>query len=158
MDNTLAQDFIVIMNKWKKLIHKIQPKNKNSVFPGEYMMLNAIYQKIQCISQKNMEVPGVKVSELSEKLHSSKPATSKMLKNLEDKGYILRITDTKDRRVVYINLTESGTAIIKEAFTRMHDFSMKAMVRLGEQDAKEMIRILNKFYDAMNTEIQESDN
>lgn len=157
MEKSLAQDFILIMNKWKKLIHKIQSKNKTSVFPAEFMMLNAIHQKINCIKVNNSEEPGVKVSELSENLHSTMPATSKMLKNLEDKGYIFRITDTKDRRVVYINLTESGTAIIKNAFGKMQDLSMKAIIRLGEEDAKELIRILNKFYDAMDSELYEAD-
>lgn len=157
MEKSLAQDFILIMNRWKKLIHKIQSKHKRSVFPGEFMMLNAINQKINCLKEKDSEKLGVKVSELSENLHSTMPATSKMLKNLEDKGYILRITDTKDRRVVYINLTESGTAIIKNAFAEMHDLSMKAITRLGEEDAKELIRILNKFYEAMDTELCEAD-
>lgn len=157
MDNTLTQDFILIMNKWKKLIHKIQSKNKKTVFPAEFMMLNAIKQKIICINEKNSDEPGVKVSDLSEELHSTMPATSKMLKNLEDKGYILRITDTKDRRVVYINLTESGTLIIKDAFVKLHDISKKAIMRLGESDANELIRILNKLYEAMNTELIESD-
>ncbi|MDF2801371.1 MAG: MarR family transcriptional regulator [Anaerocolumna sp.] len=157
MEKSLAQDFILIMNKWKKLIHKIQSKNKTSVFPGEFMMLNAIYQRINCIKENNSKELGVKVSELSENLHSTMPATSKMLNNLEDKGYILRITDTKDRRVVYINLTESGTAIIKNAFAKMHELSVNAIIRLGEEDAKELIRILTKFYDAMDTELYESD-
>lgn len=157
MENTLTQDFILIINKWKKLIHKIQSRNKKTVFPAEFMMLNAIKQRIICIMEKNSDEPGVKISDLCEELHSTMPATSKMLKNLEDKGYIIRITDTKDRRVVYINLTESGTAIIKDAFIKLHDLSKKAILRLGEKDANELIRILNKFYDAMDTELFESD-
>lgn len=157
MDNTLTQDLLLVMNKLKKLIHKIQSKNKKTVFPAEFMMLNAINEKMNHNKEKNSDQVGIKASELSEKLQTTKPATSKMLKNLEEKGYILRITDTKDRRVVYINLTESGLAIIKNAFARMHELSMRAMAQLGEKDTEELIRILNKFYDAMDSELQEYD-
>ncbi|MFV0343157.1 MAG: MarR family winged helix-turn-helix transcriptional regulator [Anaerocolumna sp.] len=156
MDKLLAHDFIIIMSKWKKLIHKIQSKNKTTVFPGEFMMLTALHERINWLNENNCNVLGIRVSELSEHLRSTMPATSKMLKNLEDKGYIYRITDKKDRRVVYINLTDSGIGIIKNAFSNMHELSMKALNRLGEKDAKDLLRILTKFYEAVDTELYEA--
>ena len=40
-------------------------------------------------------------TELSEVMEVTKPAISKMLNVLEDKGYIERQQDSKDRRAVY---------------------------------------------------------
>ncbi len=105
--------------------------------------------------ETHIEDPGVKVSELSEMVHSTKPATSKMLKALEEKGYIERISDKKDRRVVYIRLSSTGEKKIREAFVRMQDFAEHTINRLGEDDSRELVRILNKFCDAAYEEIAE---
>lgn len=207
MDNSLTQELITMVQKWRKLIHKIHSMNNAPVYPGEFMMLNTIYVMLyghkdskgfschfhgenqqgninNLDNHKNEEFfigkhrnikldefnedsqieereehnskAGIKVSDLTNKLCSTKSATSKMLKNLEDKGYITRITDTKDRRVVYINLTESGMAIVKDSFLKMHHLSEQAIAKLGEDDAKELVRILNKFYEAMDTELIDS--
>ena len=50
------------------------------------------------ISQLNQEKGGgrVTVSELAEKLHTKNSAVSRTLKNLEDHGWICRMTDPKD--------------------------------------------------------------
>lgn len=88
-------------------------------------------------------------------IHSTKPATSKMLKALEDKGYIERISDKKDRRVVYIQLSAAGEKIIKESFHIMHAFADRTIKRMGEEDAKDFINLLNKFYDAVYEEMKD---
>ena len=48
------------------------------------------------------------MSELAEKLHTQNSAVSRTLKNLEDHGWICRMTDPKDRRNTCVALTESG--------------------------------------------------
>ncbi len=153
MEKTITHDFLVIMNNLRKLTHKHH--HKDMVHQGEFMMLGAIHNCMEEKGENHIEEPGVKVSELSGIVHSTKPATSKMLAALEEKGYIERIPDKKDRRVVYIRLSAVGEKKIKEAFAKMHDIAYRTIDRLGEEDARELIRILNKFYDALITEITE---
>lgn len=154
MEKTITHDFLVVLNKLRKLTNK-QHHNKGMVHHGEFMMLGAIHNCMEEKLENHIEDPGVKVSELSELVHSTKPATSKMLNALEEKGYIERISDKRDRRVVYIRLSAAGEKKIKEAFSRMHDFAEHTISRMGEEDAKDLIRILNKFYDAAYEEIME---
>jgi len=153
MEKTITHDFLLIMNNLRKLTSKHH--QKDMVHQGEFMMLGAIYNCLEEKSESNIEEPGVKVSELSNIIHSTKPATSKMLRALEEKGYIERISDKKDRRVVYIRLSVVGEKKMKEAFNRMHDFADRTIKRLGEEDAKELIRMLNKFYKAVEEELKE---
>lgn len=153
MEKTITHDFLVIMNKLRKLTK--QHHHKDMVHQGEFMMLGAIHSCMEEKDENHIDEPGVKVSELSEIVHSTKPATSKMLSALEEKGYIERISDKKDRRVVYIRLSAPGEKKLKDAFVFMHDFADRTITRLGEEDAKELIRIMNKLYDAVFEEMAE---
>jgi len=153
MDKSLGHEFIEIINNLRKLTHKHQPSNK--IHTGEFMMLGAIRGGIEDKRERHIEEPGIKVGELSELIHSTKPATSKMLKQVEEKGYIERVADKKDRRVVYIRLSDSGEIIMKDAMKRMGDFTNRTIKRLGEEDTKELIRLLKKFYQAFSEELNE---
>ena len=69
-----------------------------------------------------------------------------MRKYLEKKGYIERVPDANDRRRVIVWITVEG----KERAQEKGDASAKALAKqleaLGESDASELVRILNKAY------------
>ena len=70
-------------------------------FPkGELLLL-------QIIDDAQRSGERITVSEISQKLGVTKSAVSQMMKNIEE-AYINRTTDEKDRRKVYITLTEKG--------------------------------------------------
>lgn len=147
MDNSISREFLTIMNKLRKITHK--KHHDTPVHPGEFMMLSSIFHFIKDHNENNIKVTGVTVTELSDIIHSTKSATSKMLNSLEEKGYIERVSDSKDRRIVYIRLTETGEKIIKDSFKRLQDFADRTINRMGEEDARELVRTLNKFYEAI---------
>lgn len=155
MEKKLTHDFMEVMNKLRKLTHRQHYFHKDMVHNSEFMMLKAIHKCLEEKKENHINEPGVKVSELSQMVHSTKPATSKMLNTLEEKGYIERISDKKDRRVVYIRLSMAGEKKIEEACVHLYDFAQSTIKRLGEEDAKELIRILNKFCDVIYEEIEE---
>ena len=51
------------------------------------------------------------------------PAVSRTLRGLEEKGYVERSADKKDRRNTYISLTEQGWKKGEEVRDRMHAVS-----------------------------------
>lgn len=171
MDKSISYEFVVIMNKLRKLTHKYHPKGM--VHPGEFMMLGAIHgymkekhagcgkesiKKEDDRKENEYNEPGVKISDLSEMIHSTKPATSKMLNILEEKGYIERIADKKDRRVVYVRLSNEGEKIITDAFKQMYEFADNTISRMGESDAKELIRLMNVFLKSLEDVVHEKSN
>ena len=68
------------------------------------------------------------------------------MNSLEERGYILRKIDRSDRRVTYISMTEEGYACIKKIRTIRDQFVNDLLNKLGEHDAKELIRIIDKLY------------
>jgi DNA-binding MarR family transcriptional regulator len=58
---------------------------------------------------------GMLQSELRGQLGVSRPTVSRMLGSLEELGLVLRKPDSKDRRQVFVALTEAGRALIRSA-------------------------------------------
>lgn len=76
--------------------------------------------------------------------HATPGAVSQTLKSLEEKGLIMRRRDEGDSRSVTISLTDAGHELEKEG-RRLHDERFMHMLEfLGEDDAREFVRIVNR--------------
>ena len=108
------------------------------------------------ISQLNREKGDGRatVSELAEKLHTKNSAVSRTLKNLEDHGWICRMTDPKDRRNTCVVLTESGEAMQQNMTCTMQEFGRAVISQVDEQDLKKLILCLDEIYDIAAEEIE----
>lgn len=154
MESSLGQELIGVSNELRKLLHRgpVQP-----VYPGEFMALNAIYWAAGKLEQQESEAPGVKMGEISRKLHATKPATSKMINALEQKGYVSRVYGKQDRRIVYICLTQEGKEVIETAIEEMEKRVAQLVEKLGEDSTKELIRILRRLHDIIEEDFMKGD-
>lgn len=135
--------FDVIMRLKRQSHANIKLKD---LYASELITLRIIY-KLKNIENKNNI--GVKVSDIGNCLFMKKPATSKMLNTLEDKGYINRLYDKKDRRVTYIDLTQKGIDILEKHHNEMIDYTNLVIEKLGEEDIKTLVVLLEKLCDIM---------
>ena len=85
-------------------------------------------------------------SEIAKKLSFSRARMSHILESLEGKGYILRRTDPNDRRRVLVSITEAGRDFAAKKNAESVASLSKQLSALGEHDAQELVRILNKAY------------
>ena len=94
------------------------------------MTMKIIYSN--CLSNKEDEnYYGMKTSELTKYLCITKPATSKMLNVMEEKGYIYRTSNKSDRRVVYVKLTEEGEEFLKDQNRKFENFTCRVVEKMG---------------------------
>ncbi len=109
--------------------------------PGEMMML----MQVECFLEKHPECPGVKPSELTMDGYISKPAVSKMIGTLEEKGYLFRRASRQDRRVVYVNLTEAGRRNL-EAERNYRDRAVRQIEeRMGGENMEHLLELTEQF-------------
>ena len=87
---------------------------------------------------------GVKVTDLSQRLNITPAAVTHMLNSLEEEGYIERLRDFKDRRVVMVRPSAKGIEILEKGKKEFLERFSGLVEYLGEEDAKELIRLLNK--------------
>ena len=87
---------------------------------------------------------GVMTSRISTLLRIAPPSVTPAINSLEKQRLIERVRSESDRRIVRIRTTAKGDEVISR--TREHLISMVDTVvdELGERDARELIRILNK--------------
>lgn len=74
----------------------------------------------------------------------SAPRTAAMLRALEEKGMLHRCADSHDRRRVVVQLTETGRASTEQMHTDLHAHVQRVLEQLGEQDSRELIRLLDR--------------
>ena len=98
---------------------------------------------------------GLTSGELKEKIGVGSGRISDILRSLESKKLIQRMTDPEDNRRVRVYVTEKGKDFAKEK----HDLMKKRLVHLmdflGEKDAKELIRLMKRikeYQEQMNQE------
>ena len=91
--------------------------------------------------QQERAMPGVTVSMLSDRLHNSRPAVTRLI---NDQGYVVKLTAKQDRRFVYLMLTQEGQAVLCQAkhafFTAVHEI----VQMLGQEDSRELLRLLRR--------------
>jgi DNA-binding MarR family transcriptional regulator len=74
--------------------------------------------------QKHGPMPMTRVAEF---LGSSLPTATGFVSRLEERGFVRREHDTKDRRVVLVNLTDAGAADV-DALNQARERRMKAAI------------------------------
>jgi DNA-binding MarR family transcriptional regulator len=89
-------------------------------------------------------------AELQARLHVSKAAISQNLMALEKKGLITRTVNPRDLRRFDFSLTEKGKHITAHLRHHMDQHLDKALEGMGERDVRELIRLLNKFFDILD--------
>lgn len=67
------------------------------------------------IMQELQTTPGLKVGEIAERLAIHQTTASNLLDGLQKKGYLDKVRDSVDQRVVRLTLSKSGHALLAQA-------------------------------------------
>ncbi len=86
----------------------------------------------------------VKMNDISAFFQISPAAVSQVMKHLEEKEWIQRITEEQDKRSVYICVTEQGRKVLVDQQKKMKEKLVRFIDMLGEEDAQAFVRILEK--------------
>ncbi len=133
-----------------RAVHQFKKLNVSDLIPGlsssEFSVMGAILQM-----GENGKITS---SELAAKTKTLPPAVSRTLRGLEEKGYVERSVDKKDRRNTYISLTEKGWKKGEEVRDRMQDFGCSVMSQLKEEDVDQLVAYLDRIYEIAEKEIE----
>lgn len=148
MDEKLKLQLMQSIFRFKRVLNSGlgigEPKNQKGVNMTELLLMNAIVD--------NTENPedNVDLSEVREYLSISKGAVSQMLGSLEKKGFISRDIDKSNRRKIIITLTADGRKILERQYNEFSERLEEIIDRLGEDDTRQMIQIVNRMIDITN--------
>lgn len=137
------------LQKFKKML--IRAQAAADIPHPIFMAMRAIH----CACSKDETVQGMKMSDISRMLGISRPASTQVVNELEKKGFVERILTKHDRRVVYVRMTEAGKEALKKGDVGFHLILKKLDELLGEQDMRELMRIIKKLGDALGEKAEE---
>lgn len=143
------KQFFEVLEAFRKI-------NVSAILPdishGDFGILKTIdYCRTNC---KDAENGDVKVSALVRCTKLPAPTVSRNLRSLEEKGYIVRSIDKKDRRNTYVELTGEGEELLTEADGIMSDFADAVFGRLGEETLIRLTDYLRRLVDTATKEIE----
>lgn len=87
---------------------------------------------------------GIQPSELGEILHMTRPAVTSLVNSLEEQQCVERINAEEDRRVVFVRPTAKGVSLVKRLGDELAADIGDVLTELGEEDTKELLRILDR--------------
>lgn len=98
----------------------------------------------------------VKTSDIANRLQVSNAAVTQMIDAQVKHGYLVRIADEKDRRIIMIGFTPAGQALVRKTTTHINEFYTALFAELGEEDSKEFVRIIEHVFKFCDEYIDET--
>lgn len=98
----------------------------------------------------------ITVSEISKQLFVTSPTITELVKSLSSKGYIERMTNSKDKRVADLKLTDKGEKIVEKVSASFTSFFSGLVDKLGEERCLLLIELLDEvcdYIDEVNIEV-----
>jgi MarR family 2-MHQ and catechol resistance regulon transcriptional repressor len=87
---------------------------------------------------------GLQLSEIGELLITSRANITGIVDHLEQKGYVKRVIDPRDRRVRIAQLTKSGETLLDEVMPRHKDRLVELFSNLTLEEIQTLIGLLKK--------------
>lgn len=135
-ENTLlAQELARTLIQFRRL--EWQQDSCQGMRQSEFILLATI---IHCNGHNSK---GVKASDLSTRLQITPAGATHMINSLEEGGYVERMADSSDRRVVLVRPTTRGKHFFQSMNERFLGKLKDLIDFLGEQDSKELLRLLS---------------
>ena len=90
---------------------------------------------------------------LAKRMGVSPPTTTGVVDRLQRSGYVERLGDEKDRRIVFVQLTKRGYSIVEKLKKTIQKRWMKILVHLTEEERAAYVKILVKISSALSKEL-----
>ncbi len=132
---TLAQKLFQIFKRISRV--QLEQTPFHGLKPSEGKLLGRLYFNL------NHGKNNMRASDLSKLLGITPAGVTHLINPLEESGYIKRLPDPSDRRVVLIGLTEQGKETAQVLISDVNQKLSGLIEYLGEEDSKTFIRLMS---------------
>ncbi|MFZ2257189.1 MAG: transcriptional regulator [Clostridiaceae bacterium] len=139
MDKNLKEDYIQCLFRFKKSGFGFPKSSELNM--KELFVMAGLTNNIYGVDTS------VDLSEVQSHTHITKAAISQMFSSLEKRGYVIRETDKTNRRKITVVLTPEGEAVLKRAKEETEVSLDEMLLRLGTENAKQLITLITQLSD-----------
>lgn len=90
-----------------------------------------------------------KMTDIAKFMEVSTAAITGIVDRLVKSGYVLRVFDADDRRIIKIKITPKGLSLIKKCNQDRHKMIIDIFGRISETDRQDYLRILTQIKDIL---------
>jgi len=126
----------------------LMPRIARRILLGFFQSIDITQTQIFTIMTLSEQSP-VRLSQLSKKLQISAPTVTGIVDRLERSGFVERIPDNKDRRVINVDLTAKGRQIAKKLKMTLKTKWKGLLSKLPSHDQNNYVGILRKIQRTM---------
>ena len=115
-----------------------------SVFRKKIKIKNASFQQIMALS--TIPSKGIEMTPLAKKIGIDNSTATRLIKRLEDSGWVNRVASPHDKRVIEVRLTNAGSNIqteIEKQCDKIGEMIEKSVNRIDRQTVHDSIQSLH---------------
>jgi DNA-binding MarR family transcriptional regulator len=149
MEEKHALDMIHDLFKLVKRFPHIKFKQSiiNDLSRSEYELLALLRMNL------DQDNPAIPVSEISSLLRITPAGVTHLINPLEEKGYIQRLTDRSDRRIVRVGLTNKGTETADAMLAIVQEQLLGLINHLGPEDGEMFMRLMARAIEYLSAQM-----
>jgi len=119
--------------------------------PAEVYKDKITLPQILILQHLNSQDP-VKMTDIANFMKVTTAAATGIINRLVNSGYVLRVLDEKDRRVIKVKITPKGLLLMKKLALERRKTVIHLFSKVSEQDRRDYLRILTRIKDTISGE------
>lgn len=88
-------------------------------------------------------------TQLAKRLNITRSAVSQIVNNLEKRGIVKRVADSIDRKIAYIELTESALEVYRVAKEKAENLVGEIVKVFGEENLDKLLSLSDDFFEVV---------
>lgn len=133
--NNAVKSMVVMRKAFRTIDAKVSESYKEfDLTPTQFAVLDLLHAK-----------GTMKIGELINSILATSGNMTVVIKNMEKKGWVERISCPNDKRSFLVSLTEDGQAVIEKALPSHIGYVEEAFSVLTEDEQVQLIELLKKF-------------
>lgn len=126
-----------------KLLRGIFVMRQHMNRPTESMMRSVLNPGFFFLLSALSETDSMTMGEISQMMLISKQQTTQVTDRMEEAGYISRIPDEQDRRIVKVMITPEGKESLNQCKEMIREKTIERLEKLPDEDVEELDRALD---------------
>ena len=132
----LIQDLLKLIKRFPHI--KFKQSLIDDLSRSEYELLVILRMNL------DDEKPAISVSEISNLLQITPAGVTHLINPLEEKGFVQRLSDRSDRRIVRVGLTAKGTKTADTMLAIIQEQVIGLINHLGKEDGETLMRLMSR--------------
>jgi DNA-binding MarR family transcriptional regulator len=142
----LTHDLFQLMKRFPR--PKLKQNSCDELTRSEYELL------VVLVMVTEDDKKALKVTEISNLLQITPAGVTHLINRLEEAGFVERLSDSNDRRVVLIGLTEKGTKVAEGLIADVQEKLIGLVNYLGEENSKTLIHLMSLSIEYFATQLE----